>query len=167
MAKTYKYTGILGKAKPLSAMALLSFLIPEHRELARKAQAEFYAHRNALIDALFIDCDAGPSGQAVGWMKVALKLAERHVDAFAPLNPGKKKIGRRKAMDEAEEVKLFIAMETQIAKGHSMGAAAQHVAKAWRRNTEWEAFESRYRRFKRVMTKAAAFVTRELRQNSR
>jgi hypothetical protein len=162
MAKPYKYKGILAKPRPATAIELAHLLNPDDKELEAQAKAAYDKNRQDLMAALFEDCGAA-AGELAGWVTVALTLASRHVPGFM-MRPLVAKTGRP-AKGTTDDAAVFLQVEAQRAKGHSVRAAAAHVARARRQGESAAAIDSQYRRAKAAIESAKAWFEQIHHQN--
>jgi hypothetical protein len=145
MANPHKYAGILAtKREPLT-------LNPENSQIESAFRIIYERHTEALIHALFADCGAGqfnPNlekglGSAhTGWRKVAMTLAERHIEGFQHASNARK--GRPKRTDDG---KIWAAVTQRLANGERLRHAARYVAKERQKGEMLDAIESAYRRY--------------------
>ena len=130
--KKYKYTGLLAKKRQPFAFSDKNTQIVEALRIAGNAQT------GALIRELFADCDAGSynanlggglgaAQSQLGWRRVAMTLAERHVPGFQY----GRNTGRPKKTFGADDAKLIIEMSKALReqRHRSIKAAAASVAK--------------------------------------
>ena len=159
MAKAYKYQGILGRpTKSVAPPFKDESYNPFDEECQAAVLASIATQREALIDALFKDCGADRN-DVLGWQKVALELAQRHVTAFQQ----KERVGRKRgslAVDEA----LMDDMQTLINSGKTISNAAGIVAKRRGDPQRRDAIETHYHRTMKDWKSAHDLVERWARQ---
>jgi hypothetical protein len=157
MAKAYKYQGILGK--PMKSVPLPledESFNPFDEEYRAGMLARSMAQREALIDALFADCGIDRN-DVFGWMHVALKLAERHVNAFQREAP----VGRKPGSLTTDD-KLMVEMQTLINSGKTISNAAEICAKRRGAPKRCKAIETHYHRTLKDWKHADDLLTRWL-----
>ena len=159
MAKAYRYQGILGRptksvAPPLKDESYNPF-DEEHQAVVLTRLA---AQRETLIDALFADCGIDRNDVS-GWERLALKLAERHVKAFQPVE----RVGRKKS-SLAADAALITEMQTLINGGKTVSNAAGIVAKRRGDPKRRDAIETHYHRTWKEWKSANDLVERWARQ---
>lgn len=155
MAKTHKYTGILGKPRESVLPAIDD---PSYNPFDKKCQAAVRARmkeqEKARISALFKDCGVAEA-DPIAWHKVALVLAERHIKAFhKPSSPG-----RKKGILAADE-HLMDEMAELIGSGHSISNAARILADRRGKSKQQAAIETHFHRTRSEWARGAALVKR-------
>ena len=159
MAKAYKYQGILGEPRKSVMPALEDESFNPFDEGCRTSlEAARATQHEALIDALFKDCGVDRN-DILGWERVALKLAQRHVKAFQ----SEERVGRKRgslAMDGA----LMIDMMKLINSGKTISNAAAIVAKRRGYPKSRDAIETHYHRAMKDGKHALDLVERWARQ---